>query len=188
VINAVWISIFDPVEIFSKSSPIRLRFWIAESSWIAIRKPDHVQHWSGPEVGPDPVTSEISFLLNFWLHTSVEHDPVSGSRSNRILQFRTGFGFWKEHNRIRYGYPICIDHCSIMFNQRVFRIQTGLDQIFGQVYRIRIGSDYSVKILDWIRIAKISDLFNTTSQHARSNILTTKYADKTDYSDLGIRV
>jgi len=24
--------------------------------------------------------------------TSVEHDPVSGSRSNRILQFRTGSG------------------------------------------------------------------------------------------------
>jgi len=37
-----------------------------------------------------------------------------------------------------------------------------LDQISGQVYRIRIGPDYSKKILDWIRIAKISNLFNTT--------------------------
>jgi len=26
----------------------------------------------------------------------------------------------------------------------------------------RIGPDYSMKILDWIRIAKISDLFNTS--------------------------
>jgi len=26
------------------------------------------------------------------LHISVEHDPVSGSRPNRILHFRTGFG------------------------------------------------------------------------------------------------
>jgi len=30
VINAVWISISDPAEIFSKSSPTRIRFWIAE--------------------------------------------------------------------------------------------------------------------------------------------------------------
>ena len=29
----------------SKSSPIRIRFCSAESGWIAIRKPDHVQHW-----------------------------------------------------------------------------------------------------------------------------------------------
>jgi len=54
------------------------------------------------------------------LLTSVEHDPVSGSRSNRILQFRTGSGSdWisKIPNRIRYGYPNCIDHCSKMLNQ-----------------------------------------------------------------------
>ena len=43
-----------------------------------------------------------------------------------------------------------------------FRIQTGLDQIFGQVNRIRIGLDNSKKILDWIRTAKFSNLFNTT--------------------------
>jgi len=30
----------------------------------------------------------------------------------------------------------------------VFQIQTGLDQIFGQVYQIRIGPDYSIKYLD----------------------------------------
>ena len=36
-----------------------------------------------------------------------------------------------------------------------------MDEIFGQVYRIRIAPDYSMKILDWIRIAKVSDLFNT---------------------------
>jgi len=27
-----------------------------------------------------------------YMHASVEHDPVSGSRSNRILQFRTESG------------------------------------------------------------------------------------------------
>jgi len=49
-----------------------------------------------------------------------------------------------------------------MLNQGVFRIETGLDQIFGQVYRIWYGTDYKMKILDWIRIAKISDPCNTT--------------------------
>jgi len=39
-----------------------------------------------------------------------------------------------------------------------------LDQIFGQVYRIRIGPDYSMKTLDWIRIAKIFNLFNTNRE------------------------
>ena len=46
-------------------------------------------------------------------HASVDHDPVSGSRSNRILQFRTGSGSdWilKKLYRIRYGYPNCFDH------------------------------------------------------------------------------
>jgi len=39
--------------------------------------------------------------------------------------------------------------------------QPYLDQIFGQFYRIRIGPDCTMKILDWIRITKISNLFNT---------------------------
>ena len=98
------------------------------------------------------------------LHVSVEHDPVydpTGFCNSERNQDRTGFQ--KELNRIRYGYPNCVDHCSEMLDQRVFRIQTGLDQIFGQVYRIRIGPEYSMKILDWIRIAKISNLFNTTT-------------------------
>ena len=37
VIKPVWISISDPVEFFSKSSPSRILLWIAESVWIAIR-------------------------------------------------------------------------------------------------------------------------------------------------------
>jgi len=74
------------------------------------------------------------------------------SRSNRILQFRTGSRLnWisKKLYRIRYEYPICVDHCSQMFNHRFFRISTGLDQILVQYYRIRIGLDYTIKILDW---------------------------------------
>jgi len=88
-----------------------------------------------------------------------------GSRSNRILHFRIGSElYWilKKLNGIRYGYPNCIDHCNEMLNQSLFRTQTGLDQIFRQVYRIRIGPDHWKKILDWIRIPKIPDLFNTT--------------------------
>ena len=49
--------------------------------------------------------------------TSVEHNPVSGSLSNRILQFRTGSGsdsISKKLNLIRYGYPNCVDHCRKM--------------------------------------------------------------------------
>jgi len=40
-----------------------------------------------------PVGALLSVYLGSVLtHTSVEHDPVSGSRSNRILQFKTGSG------------------------------------------------------------------------------------------------
>ena len=46
VINAVWTSMSDAVEFFSKSSPIRIRFWSAESGRITIRKSDNVQHCS----------------------------------------------------------------------------------------------------------------------------------------------
>ena len=51
---------------------------------------------------------------------SIVHDPVSGSQSNRILQFRTGSGLdWisKKLDWVSYGYPNCIDHCSIMLNE-----------------------------------------------------------------------
>jgi len=48
-----------------------------------------------------------------------------------------------------------------MLNQDFFSDIIGLDQIFGQVYRMKIGPEYSMKISGWIRIAKISDLFNT---------------------------
>jgi len=70
-------------------------------------------------------------------------------------------GFRKKLYHIRYGYPNSVDHCSQMFNRSFFRIYAGLDQIFGQCYRIRIGLDYTMKILDWIWIANITDPFNT---------------------------
>jgi len=43
---------------------------------------------------------------------------------------------------------------------------SNLDHTFGHYYRIRIGLDYKMKILDWIRIAKISDPFNTSLHSA----------------------
>ena len=62
-------------------------------------------------------------IANSDVATSVEHDQVPGSRSNWILHFRTGSGLdWilKTLNRIRFGYPNCIDHCSKMLNQSFF--------------------------------------------------------------------
>ena len=41
--------------------------------------------------GSDGIKSLRNTVLE--VHASVEHDPVAGSRSNRILQFRTGSGF-----------------------------------------------------------------------------------------------
>jgi len=103
------------------------------------------------------------------MHTSVEHDPVSGRNP-------TGFctsepdpdwtGFWNNStgsDMDNQNALITAAKCLI----RVFWIETGLDQIFGQVYRIRIGPDYSKKILDWIRIPKNSDLFNTNAHPSR---------------------
>jgi len=55
--------------------------------------------------------------------SSVEHDLVSGSRFNRILQFKTGSGLdWilKKLNWVRYGYPNSKHHCSKMLNQSLF--------------------------------------------------------------------
>jgi len=49
--------------------------------------------------------------------------------------------------------------------------KTRLDQIFGQYYRIRIGLDNKMDILDWIRITKISDPFNSNLNQGLSNFL-----------------
>jgi len=47
---------------------------------------------------------------------SVANGPASWSWSNRILQIRTGPGLdwiFEKLNRNRFGYPNCIDHCSV---------------------------------------------------------------------------
>jgi len=75
-------------------------------------------------MNPYLVINQMAMFLNInhsLLEYSVEHGLVSRSRSNRILQFRTGSGSdWisKIFNWIRYGYPNCVDHCSQMLNQR----------------------------------------------------------------------
>jgi len=43
-------------------------------------------------------------------------------------------------------------------------MQTGLDQMFGENYRISTGLNFTMKILDWIRIAKNTGSFNTTTR------------------------
>jgi len=45
-----------------------------------------------------------------------------------------------------------------------FQMQTGLDQMFGENYRISTGLNFTMKILDWIRIAKNTGSFNTTTR------------------------
>jgi len=66
--------------------------------------------------------SEKCDSAHLYCLSSVENHLVSGSRSNRILQFRTGLDWIsKKLNRIRYGYPNRIDHCSLMLNQSSFK-------------------------------------------------------------------
>jgi len=79
VINAVSISISDPVEISSKSNPKRIQFWIAQSGWIAIRKPDHVQHWETLTYSPD-------------LANSCEHGTGLGRTGSGLKRILAGSG------------------------------------------------------------------------------------------------
>jgi len=47
-----------------------VRFWIAESGWIAIRKPDHVQHWCSSLLEVAGVTfsdSDSAPVPKFWI-------------------------------------------------------------------------------------------------------------------------
>ena len=93
----------------------RLECWLMSSQCLMCKTLDFKQFKPNP--------TQLYWLLT--LHISVENDPVSGSRSNRIMQFRTGPGLdWilKKLNRIRYGYPNCIDHCSKFLNQSFFWI------------------------------------------------------------------
>jgi len=46
--------------------------------------------------------------------------------------------------------------------------------MFGQFYRIRIGLDYTMKILDWIRTAIIFDPFNTIEHGPVQNGIRTE--------------
>ena len=68
----------------------------------------------GPDSGPKEKrrilpesTPVFRIRYHIWsglLYISVGHDPVYGSLSNRILQFRTWTGFRKYLSRIGYGY------------------------------------------------------------------------------------
>jgi len=96
------------------------------------------------------------------LQTSVEYDPVPVSQSNRLLYFRTGSGWdwiWKKTTgSVTYIQTALISVVKCLIG--VFRIQTRLDQILEQVKRMRIGLDCTMKILDWIKVAKIFDPLN----------------------------
>ena len=97
MINAVWISISDPVEFFSKSSPIRIRFWSAESGWIAIRRPNHVHHWCRL---PLRITN-WRFLTRdciLYMQQSWDRIRLTGVDSGRIISSSFGPGvkyLWK---------------------------------------------------------------------------------------------
>ena len=78
--------------VFSKSSPIRVRFWIAHSGWITIRKPDHVQHWpemitmrftgwiSGRIVSLQPDTYNPKIAFNWQTDTDIRNAFIDISR------------------------------------------------------------------------------------------------------------
>ena len=83
----------------------------------------------------------------------------SGLDRIQLLWIRIGLGLknFTVRSSLIQTLLITVVKCLIIF----FRISTGLDQIFGPYYRIRIGLNYATKILEWNRFAKISDSFNT---------------------------
>ena len=86
---------------------------------------------------------------------SVEHDPVTGSRCNPILQFRTGCGldFEKTQPDRIWICKLCWSLTAVKCLIRVFSYINWIrKKIFRQNNRIRIGVDYTIKILDWISV------------------------------------
>jgi len=78
VINAVWISISDPVKLFSKSGPNRIRFWCSESGWIAILRPDDVQHCFPLDHidGSEIFSNSASYLVENWIRIRTGSDCI----------------------------------------------------------------------------------------------------------------
>ena len=137
---------------------------------VPVRKLFYFRHCSGfqPRTRWGPFVAAIMLGHHEPTKDRVEPTAVSITVLNMVrfpVPDPTGFcnsepdadrtGFRKNLYPIRYGYPKCVDRCSKMFNQSFFRIETGLDQILGLCYRIRIGLDYTKKMLDWIRIANV---------------------------------
>jgi len=93
----------------------------------------------------------------FIILSSVEHDPVpdrdpTGFCNSEPDPDRTGF------RKTSTGSDMDIQTALITAVKCLIRglswLSTVLNQIFGLYYRIRIGLDYTIKRLDWIRIAK----------------------------------
>jgi len=93
---------------------------------------------SSPEIRILYTSDPCSPLLPLVVPTSVEHDPVSGSQSNRIVHYRTGSGLDWILKKNSTGSDMDIQTALITAVKCLIRGFFGykLDQIFRQVYRI----------------------------------------------------
>jgi len=119
---------------------------------------------------------------------------MTGCFSFVLSQVAFGYGLTSDTQFLKFSdkdwiwicknYSVMDQELKQIFAQCSPLIQTRLDQIFGQYCRIRIGLDYTVKILDWIRIAKISDPFNTNCQSHTSKRNMTIHFKELNYQVL----
>ena len=83
-----------------------------ESKNSDLKTPDLVKKPSSGNTGNDGGWVEVLHVeMTGWsmhIASSVEHDPVSGSRSNRILQFRTGPGVKRNFWPLRNFWPVSV--------------------------------------------------------------------------------
>jgi len=114
-------------------------------------------HWS--KVPLSLFAAQYSDFTCLWMSSSSFNDPfIHTPRYFTWFKNCTRTPFRKTFDGAGFLYFFGQKRTSIVLLQLKV---TGLEQIFGQVYRIRVGPDYSLKILDWSMIAKISDRFNT---------------------------
>jgi len=84
-------------------------------------------------------------------------DPTGFCTSEPDLDWT---GFWKKLNRIRYGYPNCIDHCSKMLNQKFFGYKPDWMKYFDR--STGLGSDRITERKFWTGLGfQKSPIFST---------------------------
>lgn len=111
---SLWIHRSDPVEFF-KSNSIRIRFGIAKSVWITIRRPVHVQHWYLPEMsGLWYFTIKIQVRI-FKIQSKSNHTVVPNFKNWKVqLQTKskrlTKYSFSSFNKTLPKLFHINLDH------------------------------------------------------------------------------